>query len=689
MMMAMNDASFPPSACRFPRVSRGEWIVLVLLIAVLFGLYRHTLRYGLEWDTKDFARESVLLNRERPLADAFRYGMIHGQLGDYGGSFYYRPLWNLSLMLEQRLWGFHARGIRLVNLALFSLALALLFLFLKLQGGHEDLALLATALFAFLPFQADNVVWGVARCDLFLLLWGLLALIGFHMRLAGRGRSWAALAAASFALGMLSKETFALFIPFLAAYEWAWRRRLDWRRYPAFILTAAAFFILKHGVLHLASLPMRPLPSPAASAGLFFSTAGYYARILLVPFGYPKFAFPEEIAGAGFLLLGIAFLAALGFLLLRGRPRRALAPAALVLIFLLPHVGLAFSPLWPFRIAARYMLLPAVGAAWLLALALGRVKRGLRIAATAALVAACLPFLLRSGFAYRDEVAYWAEAGRAHPRNATMRLFLAKAQYNAGQVLLARHTLIQGQRLPADRLTAGYMVDLRAGLEFQRCDYDAALAWLAHPLAASSYNGDFLRASIALARGDFSAAEQALLALMRRLPDRRLAYHKLFVAYVGRLRWRDAAGLEAKMNAVFAGDAPRLAEALRADFLRRAPRGQAAFFAHFDNFAAAIALVEGLPDPHIADRLMLAELYYRSGKPEMADGLVAALAGGPADFVACNAAAEMYLRRLYRPDKALPYLERSLRIKPEQPGIRELIRRLRSQQEVLTGMTAN
>ena len=685
----MNDAPSPPVACRSLRVSRGEWIVLALLIAAMFGLYRHTLRYGLEWDTKDFARESVLLNRERPLTDAFRYGMIHGQVGDYGGSFYYRPLWNLSLMLEQRLWGFHARGIRLVNLVLFSLALVLLFLFLKLQGGHDDLALLAAVLFAFLPFQADNIVWGVARCDLFLLLWGLLALIGFHLRLAGRGRGWAALAASSFALGMLSKETFALFIPFFIAYEWAWRRRLDWRRYPAFILIAAAFFLLKHGVLHLASLPMRPLPSLASSAGLFFSAVGYYARILLVPFGYPKFAFPEEFAGAGCMLLGVAFLAALGFLLLRGRLRQAFAPAALILTFLLPHVGLAFSGLWPFKIAARYMLLPAAGAAWLLALALGKVKRWLRIATVAALVAACLPFLLRSGFAYRDEISYWADAGRAHPRNGTMRLFLAKAQYNAGQGIEARHTLIQGQRLPTDRLTAGYMVDLRASLEFQRRDYAAALAWLAHPLAASPYNGEFLRASIALARGEFVAAERALLSLVRRHPARRLAYHKLFVAYVGRLRWEDAVGLEARMRSIFADDAPRLAEALRADFLKRTPRGQAAFLAHFDNFAAAIALVERLPDPGFADRLELAELYYRFGRPEKADEVLAGLTDGPADPAECNAIAGMYLRRLYRPEKALPYLERSLRIRPVQSGVKELLLRLRSQQEDLTGIKTN
>lgn len=689
MMIGMNDDASPAIACRFPRVARGEWIVLALLIAALFGLYRHTLRYGLEWDTKDFARESVLLNRERPLGDAFRFGMIHGQAGDNGGSFYYRPLWNLSLMLEQRLWGFHARGIRLVNLVLFCLALVLLFLFLKLQGGHDGLAPLATVLFAFLPFQADNVVWGVARCDLFLLLWGLLALLAFHMRLAGRGRGWAALAAASFALGMLSKETFALFIPFFAAYEWAWRRRLDWRRYPAFILIVAAFFLLKHGVLHLASLPMRPLPSLAASAGLFFSTAGYYARILLVPFGYPKFAFPEEVAGVGCLLLGAGFLAALGFLLLRGRPRQALAPAALILVFLLPHVGLAFSPLWPFRIAARYMLLPAAGAAWLFALALGKLKRWLRVATAAALVAAFLPFLLRSGFAYRDEITFWSEGSRDHPGNGTMLLFLAKAQYNAGQNLLARHTLMQGQRLPTDRLTAGYMVDLRADLEFQRCDYAAALAWLAHPLALSPYNGEFLRASIALARGDLVAAERALLDLIRRHPDRRLAYHKLFVAYVGRLRWQDAARLEARMRAIFADDAPRLTEALRADFLSGTPRGQAAFLARFDNFAAAIALVERFPDAGFADGLELAELYYRFGRPEKADEVVAGLASGPADFAAWNAIAEMYVARLHRPEEALPYLERSLRIRPGQARVRELLRRLRGQQQVLAGIATN
>lgn len=678
MMVAMNATAIRRSQGEISlRLSRGDWIFLILLAASMFGLYRHTLAYGLNWDTKDFARESVLLNTQRPLADAFRYGMIHGQMGEYGGSFYYRPLWNLSLMLEQRLWGFRGTGIRLVNIAIFSLSLLLLFLFLKLQDVPRELPFLATALFAFLPIQADNVVWGVSRCDLFLLLWGLLAAICFHQRLQGRGRVWVLLGALSFALGMLSKETFVLFIPFLAAYEWAWRQRLSWRRYPACILIAASFFLVKHGLLRLSSLPLRALPSLAATADLFFSTVGYYVRILLLPVGFPKFAFAAEITRPGYLLLGIGSFLACGVLLLRARPKRVLIPLALILLFLLPYVGLAFSPLWPFRISARYMMVPAIGMTWLFCLLLARMKRYLRFLSAAALIAVFLPYLLQSTFAYRDEVAYWADGQKAHPRNGTMLLLLAKAHYNAGDNLLARQCLDESLRRPTDRLTASHIAGLYANLEYLRCDYPAALNWLKHPLAVSPYNERFLRASIDLSRGDFPAAEQGLLELKRRFPEARLAYHKLFVAYVGRGEWEKAAKLEREMRAVFAAEAPRLTEALRADFLRRSPRGKAAFYAEFNNYGAACEFLERIPGKSFADRLALAELYYRSGRPGAAEGVIDGLPGaGLSAATACNAIGELYVKKLNRPEQALPYFERSIRIRPDQPQVREMIRRL-------------
>jgi len=172
------------------RLSRKELIFLLLLVGAMFALYRHMLNYDLGWDTKDFAKESVLLNGNRPLFDAFRYGMIHGQAGDYQHSFYYRPIWNLSMMVEHRLWGFRNTDIRLVNIAIFSLALIFLFVFLKFQNNGEDFPMLVTVLFAFLPIQADNVVWGVSRCDLFLLLWGMLAAIFFHLWLFRKNRGY-------------------------------------------------------------------------------------------------------------------------------------------------------------------------------------------------------------------------------------------------------------------------------------------------------------------------------------------------------------------------------------------------------------------------------------------------------------------------------------------------------------------
>ena len=659
------------------RFSKKELIFLLLLVSAMFALYHHTLKYDLSWDTKDFAKESILLHHDRPLFDAFRYGMIHGQMGDYKSSFYYRPIWNLSMMAEQRLWGFHNTGMRLVNTAIFSLALICLFIFLKFQNVSEDFPLLATALFAFLPIHADNVVWGVARCDLFLLLWGMLTAIFFHLWLFKKNKAYYFASVLFFALGIFSKETFLFFIPFLAAYEWACRRRLSWRRYLGYVLITGAFFFVKHLVLRLPSLGMQPLISIVELPRLFFSTLGYYARVLVFPIRLPKFAFASEIMNWKYLLLGgVSFLAA-GVFLFRKRSEKAIIPVSLMVFFLLPHVLLAFSKLWPFKISARYMMIPAIGAVWLFCLGLGKGRRYLRYLAVAALIGVFLPCLLRSSFAYRNELTYWMEGYQAHPRNSIMLLFLAKAHYNADHKLLARHYLSKSLPYPTDRLTASHIAIFFADLEYRRRDYAAAAKWLRHHLVASPYNAQFLAASIRLSLGDFNAAEHALLELIRQRPETRLAYHQLFAAYLGQTRWEDAARLENEMRAKFHEKAAPITEKLQAGFSKRTRDQKADFYAEFNNYGAAIDLIEGKPARDFADFMKLTDLYYRSGKPEIAEKMIHGLLElNPRNHSLFNQFGEFYVKKLNRPEQALDCFERSIRIKPDQPKVRALIAQL-------------
>ncbi|RQW03453.1 hypothetical protein EH222_12415, partial [candidate division KSB1 bacterium] len=358
--------------------SRQEAVFLLLIVVSMFGLYRHTLQYDLIWDTKNFAAGSLLLNKNRPLTDAFRYGYIQGQFGENERSFYYRPIMNLSMMLENRLWGFQNVGIRLVNISLFSLALFCLFVFLKLQVIFEDFAILCTALFAFLPLNADNVVWGVSRCDLFLLLWGCLALIFFHLHLDDKNRFFYGLSLVFFALGVYSKETFVFFSPILAIYEWHRNKRISWLRQSAFILIIISFFVIKHSALQLISLGTQPMPTLFANLRLLFSALGYYVRILLFPIGFAKFTFNPEILNPTCLLIGIGSFVSLISYLFATHFKKNIVPLSLTAFFLVPFVGLAFSNLWPFKISARYMMVPSIGVIWLFCLCLRNVKRYLR-----------------------------------------------------------------------------------------------------------------------------------------------------------------------------------------------------------------------------------------------------------------------------------------------------------------------
>jgi len=659
------------------RFSRKELIFLLLLVGAMFALYRHTLNYDLGWDTKDFAKESVLLNGNRSLLDAFRYGMIHGQAGDYQSSFYYRPIWNLSMMVEHRLWGFKNTDIRLVNIAIFSLALIFLFIFLKLQANGEDFPMLVTVLFAFLPIQADNVVWGVSRCDLFLLLWGMLAAIFFHLWLFRKNWGYYFASALFFALGIFSKETFLFFIPFLAAYEWAWRRRLSWRRYLGYILISGAFFFVKHVVLQLPSLGMQPVSAVTEFPRLSLSLVGYYARILVFPVHFPKFAFAAEIANWKYLLLGGVSILAAGVFLFRNREKKTIIPLSLLVFFLFPYVVLAFSKLWPFKISARYMMIPAIGAIWLFCLALEKCKRSLRYAAVLALLGAFLPYLLLSSYAYRNELTYWTEGYRAHPRNNIMLLFLAKAHYNADNKLLARYYLHESLRHPGDRLTASHIAVFYANLEYLRCDYAAAMKWLRHPLAGSTYTAQLLQAAIQLSRGNFSIAEGDLRELIKRHPQTRAAFHRLLIAYLGQTRWQDAAGLETAMRTNFHEQTARITETLRSGFLKGSPTQKAGFYAEFNNYGAAIALIERKTARSFADFMALIDLYYRFGKPEIAEKMISELLEmNRQNHQLFNQFGEFYVKKLNRPEQALDYFERSLRIKPDQPNVRTLIARL-------------
>ena len=106
---------------------KKEIFFILVLVTVMVIIYQPTLKYDLIWDTQTFIDESFLLKSNVSPLSAFKYGYIYGQLGMQEQSFYYRPLVNLSFMLERELWGLKNTTLRLTNLFIFALIVVFLF----------------------------------------------------------------------------------------------------------------------------------------------------------------------------------------------------------------------------------------------------------------------------------------------------------------------------------------------------------------------------------------------------------------------------------------------------------------------------------------------------------------------------------------------------------------------------------
>lgn len=147
-----------------------------------------------------------------------------------------RPFAALSFLGDAHVFGGHALGYRLTNLAfhLFSTAVVVRLAW-RYSRGHAAAALMAGLVFALHPAHAEAVAWITGRVDLQATAAGLLFWLGAEcFAESGRLRHFAATILAFF-VGVFSKEL-CMFAPLLLLLHWllvstrmtreTWRRRL-------------------------------------------------------------------------------------------------------------------------------------------------------------------------------------------------------------------------------------------------------------------------------------------------------------------------------------------------------------------------------------------------------------------------------------------------------------------------------
>ena len=187
---------------RFPLV----YLVIFLLI---FIVYAQTLFFSLG----KLDETNIILNNLGFLSDFrnLKEGLLTNPFFNKGGDFY-RPLQNLSFMIDAHLSGQNGWAYYLSNILLHFVTCSLIFYLLTLFGNHRRMALLLTLVFALHPLFVQTVAWVPSRGDLLLGMFGIASFISFIHYVRNKKSLFLLLNILFFGLALLSKET-AIIIP--------------------------------------------------------------------------------------------------------------------------------------------------------------------------------------------------------------------------------------------------------------------------------------------------------------------------------------------------------------------------------------------------------------------------------------------------------------------------------------------
>jgi tetratricopeptide (TPR) repeat protein len=469
---------------------KGQKALLIFLALLTLAVYGNSIVNGFVWDD-DF----IIVNdpATRILSAAPRLLISPDVVKPY-----YRPINRASYLLDYQLFGMQPAGFHAVNVLIHVLNV-LLFYTLGLRFFRARApALLAAALFAVHPMNAEAVNFLSARNTLLSLFFVLSSILVFHKGLT-RG-SWGRLVISGvlWFLGLLSKEPAALAIIVLAIMAFVVPRREE--GLPK--LKIAVLF--PHMVLAVIYAVLRTLALGGAigSGGIIPGLFGRLAEnLIVIPYYLYLVLFPSHLTiehslpvltiGSIVWLVPVwAAIVVAVWLLLRSGSIPVYIGLLWFAINFLPISNIVPIPSTP--LAERYLYLPALGL-WILAADRGYAlygklqHNGKTLAATAAAV---VLVLLGGVTAHRNgdwksDIALFGSVVRTDPVSSFGHFNLGNSLRDAGDLEGAQQEWTETIRL--DPAHSGAMTQL-GSLAAVKGDLGEAERWFRTALAADPGN---------------------------------------------------------------------------------------------------------------------------------------------------------------------------------------------------------
>ncbi len=391
-----------------------------------------------------------------------------------------RPLTYFTFWLNFQLGGKNPIGYHAFNLVLHLAAVLLLYEILRRMVDARA-ALLAAAIFAVHPAQAEAVNYIWARSTLLMTVLCLLAL-----------RSWIArryaIAVIWFALALLAKEECAAFPIVLALIELAHKQLTRRALYAIAAMLACAVAAGLQVLYAISHTPGAGVGSQAAFTPMqYFLASGpviwRYLRFFVLPWGFT--VDPQiSLAPLGLGLIAWASIVAIAWLALR-TPASFWIAAGFILLLpsssIFPAADLA---------ADRRLYLPMIAFATAAALLLDRVRRP----AGATVVAVLAVLSVMRTQVWMTEKSLWTEAVERAPDKVRPKLQLARASAPADALQLLQDAKKLAPSDPAVASETGRMLLLLGRPQDALPEFGRALALSPRDAEAFNNRGAALQA---------------------------------------------------------------------------------------------------------------------------------------------------------------------------------------------------
>lgn len=347
----------------------------VALVALV--VYANTLFNAFAWDDNN-----VILTNELLRGSPLQLFSSIDRTRDYELLPYYRPLTQLSFMLEGWLHGFEPLWMHLVNLLLHSSNTLFVYFLARRFYATSEVAFYAALFFALHPINTETVNFlSGGRNTMMATLFSLLALLLYLKAIERRSSVWSLVAGLALLAGLFSKE-----FSFMTIFLIIWFECRELKGQKNFYISSTRIFPVVIVVFFYLIMRWNTLSSFGIQNGLIpgmgadrlnwiYKMPGLMDRLLVNLYIIPRYLqsiiwpvrfnlryeIPSDLSGHLIVLLIVWLLIAffVFWVIIKGRNRLTILGLCWFVIFYVPVSGIFLFPSAP--MSDRYIYLPAIG----------------------------------------------------------------------------------------------------------------------------------------------------------------------------------------------------------------------------------------------------------------------------------------------------------------------------------------